>query len=128
MWGLWGLMAIIAGIIGAVSAESRDALRNVTIVSWVACELFVMCVIWGAKFGWWCNFLKIHRNGWLFGGAVLAFIAAFACWIPSGGGGESVRVWCNADSALQGHGFWHIFAAVGTFMIYLHWSEERILC
>ena len=120
---LLGVVLLPTAIAGAVNAEARDLLRNGAIGVWVTTELFVLVVKWGVGFGWWKNFLKIERSGWMLGGTLLCFVFAFGCWIPSGG--TDWRVWCNPESALQGHGYWHILAGLGTFAIYMLWCSEK---
>ena len=127
VWVFWLGMAVPVGIVGACSIELRDELRYLTIGLWVGLEGIFMIMIGFSSARKCCECIKIRRNGWMFVGTLFTFLAAFGFWIPSGGV-ESLRVWCcNPDSSLQGHGYWHIFAAAGTFMVYLHWSEERNL-
>ena len=59
------------------------------------------------------------RTGWVIG-AVLAFLAAFAIWLPSRSGGPL----CDPDSWLQGHSAWHLLCAVAAGLLYLYYDSE----
>ena len=120
-WLIWVAVAVITGAIGLYE-PAREAIRFVIIPLWVISELVFL--IWQAvaKAKKEENPFGVVRNKWgWFLAAVLAFIFAFAVWIPSGG---VFRAWCNADSWFQGHGCWHILAALGTYFVYHFWSTE----
>jgi hypothetical protein len=118
---VWLGVAIPAGILSAVTGDGRTVLM-ICVALWVLMELVLMSMVGVAWIRKQPDPLQIHRNGWWLLACTLAFLAAFGCWIPSGG---VTRIWCNPDAASQGHGFWHIFAASGTFIVFGLWGSER---
>jgi hypothetical protein len=68
-----------------------------------------------------------HGNSYL-GVALGFFVAAFAIWIPS----YTDMPLCNPNwpifsppSPIQGHAFWHLFAATAIFFMYLYFRNEE---
>jgi predicted membrane channel-forming protein YqfA (hemolysin III family) len=91
------------------------------VIGWLIFEaIFVVLMLFG-------NPTPFRRNAsWLIA-ALLAFGAAFVCWVPSNGRIPIVGIksqWCNPDSWYQGHAFWHLFSALGALMIYLYYASE----
>jgi hypothetical protein len=118
---VWLGVAIPAAILSAITGNGRAVLM-ICVAFWLLLELVVMVMVWGNWSGRWKNPLPFDRGGWWLLASALAFLAAFGCWIPSG---AVLHIWCNPTSAAQGHGFWHIFAAAGTFTVFGLWGSER---
>lgn len=118
MWPLWVLFGIIVvglAILTWFSEKSHTYTQIGTAGAFVLLELIVMIIIWCDG-----NPGFERSTGW-FIASLGAFAAAFLCWIPSG---AVFNWWCDKDSALQGHGFWHLFAAMGTLFVYLYFASE----
>ncbi len=118
---LWILFAAIIIVTGAVTwfvPDTRRASQIITAGAWFLIELLLMIAIWTG------NAPGFQRDSGWFALSVLAFAFAFACWLPSGG---AWRFWCDPDSPLQGHGFWHVLSAVGAVMIYCYFASEIAL-
>lgn len=61
--------------------------------------------------------------------AWIPIVAAFACWIAEVGrweflGSGGKPLWCHRESWFQAHGFWHIFSAIATVLVYLYFASE----
>ncbi|MBZ0301692.1 MAG: ceramidase domain-containing protein [Anaerolineae bacterium] len=115
MWLLFGLIALIVGIVTFRSESSHRTTQIVVAGSWFLVELFVMIAAW---LGYTPGFVR--STPW-FLAVVASFAAAFACWLPSG---AVARLWCDPDSPIQGHGFWHVLAAIGTLLVYCYFASE----
>lgn len=68
---------------------------------------------------------KIHKVnlGW-FSAALATLVVAFAFSISDG-----QRIWCeptNHGWFAQGHAIWHWVAALAMFMIYKHFSQDKL--
>jgi len=118
LWTLWILAGIIIGAAGLITAIWPGTHRWSQIITGGAfflVELVLMIAIWsGSPPGF------ERSTGWFL--AVLgAFAAAFACWMPSG---AVWKAWCDHDSPVQGHGFWHLLAAIGTLLVYCYFASE----
>jgi hypothetical protein len=138
---LWIMAAVIIGVIGAVSAvrglraarvgvdrqeDWFDKIFYILAGVWLLAEFATMFLIWSG------HAPGFKRSTSWFIAAVLAYIAAFVVWIPSSGQCDLLKkfipgiesLWCNPSSPYQGHGFWHLFSAVGALLIYLYFASE----
>ena len=118
---VWLLFGVIAVGVGALTATNKLSPRNSQLIvagAWFIVELLLMIAAW---LGFTPGFQR--STGW-FIAAVIAFALAFACWLPSG---AVWRIWCEPESPIQGHGFWHLFAAIGGLLIYCYFASEVIV-
>lgn len=53
--------------------------------------------------------------------AVGVLVFAFVIWSQAKDGGR----WCDPDSVLQGHGAWHVLAAVSAWCLYRYYDAQR---
>lgn len=51
--------------------------------------------------------------------AVLSMAFAYFIWHQ-----DRYKVWCDPDSLVQGHAFWHVFTGLGGFFVYLMLRSE----
>ena len=90
-------------------------------IGWLLFEVvFVVLVAFGQPPGF------TRDISWLIA-ALIAYGAAFVCWIPSNGRISILgirRQWCRSKSSYQGHGFWHVFSAIGALMVYFYFASE----
>ena len=132
IWVMAGGIILIVGVYTAVRGfvrtksgkETKGSGLDVMYIvagAWIISEVITMGMIWfGHPPGY-------RRSTSWFVAAILAYVAAFICWIPSNGEISIAGIkkqWCKPDSWYQGHGFWHIFSAVGALFIYLHFASE----
>lgn len=129
-----GIIAVISAVKGlrndSTGKDQPDNTLEVIFIGlaglWLLSEVGAMILI---AFG---HPLGVRRTASWFAGAIMCFIAAFVCWIPSSRQRLFLEqyipgidhLWCNPDSPYQGHGFWHMFAAVGALLVYLHYTTE----
>jgi hypothetical protein len=118
VWLLWGVIGVIVGVLTARSVLPSRTSQLVVAGSWFFVELLLMAASW---LGYTPGFQR--STAW-FIFVLLAFAAAFACWLPSG---AVWRIWCSPASPIQGHGFWHLFAAIGGLLIYCYFASETAL-
>jgi len=110
-------VVIIVGLSTFVSENVRRMSQVIVVGLWFIVELVFAGGIWlGYSPGLY------RETNWLLG-ALIAFGLAFACWIPTGGVN---RAWCKPYSPFQGHGFWHLFTAIGTLLVYMYFVSEIV--
>jgi hypothetical protein len=52
--------------------------------------------------------------------AILSMVAAYFIWWQ-----DRYKHWCDPESLLQGHAFWHILTGLGGFFVYLMLRSEQ---
>ncbi len=115
VWLIFGAIAVIVGVLTALNRLSPRNSQLIVAGLWFVVELLLMVAAW---LGFTPGFQR--STGW-FIAVLVAFIIAFACWLPSG---AVWRIWCNPTSPFQGHGFWHLFAAIGGLLVYCYFASE----
>jgi hypothetical protein len=118
VWLLFGLIAVVVGVLTATNKLSPRNSQLIVAGAWFIVELLLMVALW---LGYTPGFQR--STGW-FIAVVIAFVIAFACWLPSG---AVWRIWCEPESPIQGHGFWHLFAAIGGLLVYCYFMSEVVV-
>ena len=117
LWIVFGVVVIIVGLSTFVSENVRRTSQVIVVGLWFVVEFIFAGGIWlGYGPG-------LHRDTNWFLGALIAFGLAFGAWIPSGGVNRSL---CKPDSPFQGHGFWHLFTAIGALLVYMYFVSEFV--
>ncbi len=116
LWLIWLLICLVVGVVTALDETASRTTQIVVAGLWFIVELLVMIAAW---LGHPPGFQR--GTGW-FVAMIVAFVFAFGVWIPSG---AVVRVWCDPLSPIQGHGFWHLFAAIGGLLAYCYLASEE---
>lgn len=115
-----GIASLVIGIVGAGEGW-KEAWR----IPWLATMGVMLVVFWiavAARRGH--NYLP--TGIWTLIAACTAGLA-FAAWGTSGGlevDQADPPMWCAMDRAGQGHGVWHIFSALLTYMLFMVWQTE----
>ncbi len=52
--------------------------------------------------------------------AIVSMVAAFFIWWQ-----DRYKYWCDPESLIQGHAFWHVLTGLGGFFVYLMLRSER---
>lgn len=71
----------------------------------------------------WLQIKKIHRQTKKYFYWCYAFLqSGYIIWIL-----DNDKIWCRANSWLQGHSIWHLFGAIAALLIFLYYDSEQIL-
>jgi hypothetical protein len=116
VWVLWLVISVAAGTALALDPTANRTTQIAVVGSWFVVELLIMIATWlGRPPGF-------RRSTRWFIALVVTYLIAFAVWIPSG---AVTRSWCDPISPIQGHGFWHLFAAIGGLLAYCYFASEK---
>ena len=115
VWVFWLVISAAAGTALVLDPTAHRITQVAVVGAWVVIELLIMIAAWmGRPPGF------RRSTGWAIA-TLVAFVIAFAVWIPSG---AITRSWCDPLSPIQGHGFWHLFAAIGALLSYCYLASE----
>jgi hypothetical protein len=70
---------------------------------------------------WYHGISKAPYQIWFGALAMLSMITAFFIWYQ-----DCAKNWCDPESLIQGHAFWHVLTGLGGFFVYLMIRSERL--
>ncbi len=118
-WGIWACLNIVMGITVKLPGFPGHVYFNILVFTEIGIEpvLFALSFLP-------IRFIRFRRDWKLYLLSFAVYFTAFVFWIFSTEIGTPL---CFPDwpcSLLQGHAFWHYFAALATLIIYLYMKTE----
>ncbi len=105
-----------AGVVGAaiisLAVGGRDIMVYVAVGVWFACEGVFIGIAMAER--------RFSREQWYLVGALASLGVALIFKLVWDGTSA-----CDPNGAFQGHAWWHILAALGTFFTFLYFRSER---